>query len=482
MFYRRTNNALSLFLFMAVLFTSCASYNKQAGSYYYHLRQSNYTKAAKELDNNKLLKKERNRLLYLLERGKVCHLLSQWDSSNTFLNEADNIIESANASVKDIVLGNLMNPMMQSYKAESFEKYLIHYYKALNYLQLGQPQEAMVEARRISLRTYEQRDITGKNKYADDAFSYMLQGLIYEKNGDINNAFIAYRNSVDVYLKNNGSYYDTKMPEQLKRDLLHTASQNGFTDELHQYEKLLNTTYSGKEKPKGGELIVFWENGFAPVKIQQDLYFTLFKDAGGSFFFTDAGGYYNIPYDINSSQNTNDIKLENLRSFRVAVPNYQTQPLFYTGATLLNNGNIYSFEQTESINTLAFSTLKERLLKELSSTLTRLAIKKITEATVRSSGNKDNNPKNEEEKKKQKKKDNQRNAIALGLQIFNFATEKADTRNWQSLPYTIYYARIPLKKGENEITLRLNGATSSEVKIWVIGSGGLQFKNFCILK
>ena len=46
----------------------------------------------------------------------------------------------------------------------------------------------------------------------------MLQGLIYEKGNDINNAFIAYRNAADVYLKNDGSYYGTKMPEQLKKE------------------------------------------------------------------------------------------------------------------------------------------------------------------------------------------------------------------------------------------------------------------------
>ncbi|MEI9808406.1 MAG: hypothetical protein WDO16_11350 [Bacteroidota bacterium] len=65
----------------------------------------------------------------------------------------------------------------------------------------------------------------------------MLQGMIYEKNGDINNAFIAYRNAVDVFVKNNNSYYGIRMPEQLKKDLLRTASQNGFVDEISRYEK-----------------------------------------------------------------------------------------------------------------------------------------------------------------------------------------------------------------------------------------------------
>ena len=75
-----------LFISLALILSSCASYNKQVGIYYTNLRQGDYERAAVSLDNNKLLKKDRNKLLYLLERGKVCHLLQQWDSSNNYFN------------------------------------------------------------------------------------------------------------------------------------------------------------------------------------------------------------------------------------------------------------------------------------------------------------------------------------------------------------------------------------------------------------
>ena len=110
--------------------------------------------------------------------------------------------------------------------------------------------------------------------------------------------------------------------------------------------------------------------------------------------FTDAGGLYNVPFDY-SSYNQNDVKLENLRSFRVALPKYEAQPLIYSGAGLQLNNQTYNLEPVENINNLAFSTLKERMLKELSSTLTRLAVKKLAEAAIR--------PKEEEEKNHQSK-------------------------------------------------------------------------------
>ena len=478
MFHRSNYIIYSFFLCLGVfLLPSCSSYNNQVADYYTNLRQGNYTHAAKALDENKLLKKNRNRLLYLLERGKVCHLLQQYDSSNRYFNEADQLMEDARTSAKDIALGTLLNPMMQTYRGEDFEKYLVHYYKAMNYLQLGQPDEAMVEARRISLRSYAQEDKTGnKNHYSDDAFSFILQGMIYEKSADINNAFIAYRNAVDVFIKNNGSYYGITMPDQLKKDVLRTAYQNGFMDEVGRYEKLLNTTFNKEESAEGGELVLFWENGSAPVKQQQDIFFSLFKDASGGFFFADGGGLYNVPFDFSSGYNRDNIKLEDLRSFRVALPRYQALPLYYSGAGLQTNNTSYILEPAESINTLAFSTLQERMFKELSSTLTRLAIKKLAEAAARPK------EKKETDSEKEKKKKDRQEAFALGLQLFNFASEKADTRNWQSLPHTIYYTRIPLKKGLNEVILQVNGPSSKAVQFSIQGNGRLQFQNICTLK
>jgi len=41
-------------------------------------------------------------------------------------------------------------------------------------------------------------------------------------------------------------------------------------------------------------------------------------------------------------------------------------------------------------------------------------------------------------------------------------TEKADTRNWQTLPYEISYARISLKPGENTVTLKTQSNTETK--------------------
>lgn len=454
------------------LFFSCVTYNNRIGSYYEQVVSNQYEKANRALDQNKLLQRKRNRLLYLFEKGKMAHLLKQYDSSNIYFNQADIFIEDTRTTAADIAVGTLLNPMMETYKGEDFEKFMVHYYKSLNYLGLGKTEDAMVEARRISLRNYAQQDKAGgnTNRYSDDALALILQGVIYEQSGDMNNAFISYRNAADVFLKNNGDWYGVSLPQQLKQDVLRTAAANGFTEDVQHYSTLLNTTLQPAANAPGGELVLFWENGLAPVKQEQSFFFALTKDGLGNFNFTDATGSVNVPFVFDNNLNQDNIKLADLRSIRVAFPKYLEQPLFYTSGSATVNNVPYVFEQAENINALAFATLKERFLKDMSKALSRIAIKKIAEAAAR--------PKKDDKNKDEKE------AIATAIQLFSLISEKADTRNWQTLPHTILYTRIPLQTGTNQIQVNFGGPNQQAKPITLVveGNGRLQVQNICTLR
>src|SRR5262245_52588638 len=118
--FKHMIRALAVIGPMLLLF-SCATYNNRIGTYYEQVRNNQYDKAFTAIDNNKLLQRRRNRLLYLFEKGKMAHLMKQYDSSNVFFNEADLFIEDARTSAADIALGTLLNPMMETYKGEDFE-------------------------------------------------------------------------------------------------------------------------------------------------------------------------------------------------------------------------------------------------------------------------------------------------------------------------------------------------------------------------
>jgi hypothetical protein len=473
---RRNIFKASFFLGVMLFLFGCSGYNDMIASYYKQISAGNYAEAVKELDKNKLLQKPRNKLLFLMEKGKASHLAGDYESSNRYFNEADQLLENGIGGAMDAVVGTLVNPMTQSYKGEDFEKFMIHYYKALNYVYLNKTEDAIVEARRISLQSQQQGDKFNDkdSRYSKDAFSLMLQGLIYESDRDVNNAFIAYRNAVEVYLKSeNQTYYGTKMPDELKRDVLRTAYLNGFTSELGRFEALFGMKYESKAAAEGGELVFFWENGLAPVKQQEEFFFSLVKGSSGDLFFTNLGGSIIIPFNYGYSDG--NFNLNGVESLRATYPKYVARAPYYNSATLSNGAQTVSFEKAEDINELAFKTLSQRFMKEMGKVLTRLAVKKSAEYVLRQSS-------------KGSGKDGKDNSLleglGFGMQLYSLLSEKADTRNWQSLPANISYTRIPLQKGNNTITLSLKSASGTEESktIEITGTGRLQFYNYSTLR
>ncbi|MBC9930020.1 COG3014 family protein [Chitinophaga qingshengii] len=456
-----------LLLSLAIpFFFSCRTYNNAVAPYYDAVSNGRFDDAASQLDKARFFRYGRNKLLFNMEKGKTAFLQGRYQESNLYFNAADSLLNSHRGSkVLDQTLGLVVNPAMQIYQGEDFERLLIHYYKSINYLKLHQVEEAEVEARRITLGTYalNDRKKNSDKKYSNDAFSLIVQGIVYESAGDVNNAFISYRNAADIFLKNpDHRYYGVEMPAQLQVDLLHTASQLGFSQEVAYYEKQFGRVYQPPTSDDGGAVLVIWENGLAPVKAETNFFFTLTERGPGNFVFTDPNTQVVIPFDFNLFPRDSCHQLRrHLEAFRVAFPSYVEQPLYYTAADIQRDSTFSTtLEKVEDVNQLAFRTLQERFLKEMGLALTRLAIKKLAEYEIR---------KNDE----------------VAGELFNLLTllaEKADTRNWQSLPHSIYYSRIPLKKGDNKITLTLKGKDSTQkVEFNIIGNGRLQTWHYASL-
>lgn len=469
-------------LCMPVLF-SCATYNNKMSGYYNSIGQADYYRAKSLLEQNNFLQLDRNKLLYYMEKGKIYHLMGSYDSSNLYLNLADNFIEQKRKTTGDVVVGNLFNPMMQTYLGEDYERFLLHYYKALNYLYKGQTGEAVVEARRISLSTQAQQDKfkPGTKRYTEDAFTLIVQGLVYEASGEINNAFISYRNAADLFLSAQGpNYYGVKMPEQLKQDLLRTADLMGFSDQVELYQRKLNRIYQKDSLPPGGELIIFFERGMAPQKTEQNFVLMQNGNGNGMFLFNSEYGSFNIPVDFSSARiSQNNTSLNRFRTIRVAVPSFVPKQYAPIAGSVAINGQKYIAELAEDLNTLAPEILRERILKEVTAALTRQITKKLAEVGASAIAKEvaKNNSKEKDDDKKERNAEVASLTAGLLVNLFNTATEKADTRNWQSLPAFIQYVRIPLQKGSNSITLQI-GRNAKTINI--NGGGNLQFYNWAI--
>src|SRR5690606_16822618 len=133
--------------------------------------------------------------------------------------------------------GYLTNPNMSVYRGEDHEHLMLLYFKAINFLKMRKPEEALVECRRLNIRLNQLSDkYQSEQKYQRDAFIHNLMGIIYQTTGDYNNAFIAYRNALEIYEPDYSRLFSLSAPQQLKVDLLNTAWWTGFMDEFEYYK------------------------------------------------------------------------------------------------------------------------------------------------------------------------------------------------------------------------------------------------------
>ncbi|MFP4469295.1 MAG: COG3014 family protein [Bacteroidales bacterium] len=444
-----------------ILFTAgCATYYRKTQQFQDYVMQGQIEQASEWLDNNNRMQRGINRLLYLLNDGWVHWMLNDYSLSNQRLNEADYMIEDLQKNLALEGLALFTNPAVKPYRPEDFEMVFVNYYKALNYLNLGQYEDALVECRRMNIILYQLNDKykERKNRYSDDAFAHVLIGLIYEAGNDPNNAFIAYRNALETYRKVYSENFGVSAPDQLKVDLLRTARQMGFYDELRQYEDEFGMRYKPVENPGGGDLVVIWHNGYGPVKAEWSINFSILRGEGGWVTFVNEEMGLSIPFYIGDFSKEEQTSFSDLSIVRIAFPKYVERKPVFTAAAVKANGESHTLELAEDVNAIAFKTLKDRMLRELSNSLLRFAVKRATEEAARRE-NKD---------------------VGAAISIINALTEKADTRNWQTLPYSISYTRISLPAGTHQLTLETNsnGNTQSHTFSVEIQPGQTSFYTY----
>jgi len=146
---------------------------------------------------------------------------------------------------------------------------LVHLYMALNYLELGQRDEARVEALQVDIKLREIAEKFPESKFTEDALSRYLTGMIYEELGEWSDAMIAYRKAYEAYQKYQ-SNFGVAIPSMLKLDLVRLAQRQGLGDELAQYRKEFGIAPPPKKKAVAddpqGELVFILNNGLAPIK------------------------------------------------------------------------------------------------------------------------------------------------------------------------------------------------------------------------
>lgn len=426
----------SLMLFISLLIlSSCATYHQKNSAFYSNIYAGDFEQAEQVIDADKKLQNGRNRLLYCLDKGVVTHMLGKYGESIEYFIEADHIIEDIRKQFGTEALALLTNPMAKPYMPEDFEVIMINFYQALNYIALNKWDEAIVECKRANLKLNRLNDQhkDHKNRYQKDAFAHLLMGLIYDAKGDANNAFIAYRNAFEVYDTDYPEQFNVSLPEPLKHDLIRTASETGFADQVDFYKNKFEID-SIESFEDTGDLVFFWLNGFGPVKAEWGLTFSNTPgDIGWLTFHNEEMGM-DFPFFVGDLSSRDQRKITNMDITRITFPKYVPRPPVFDQAYISVNDSLhYNIFQAENINEIANKVLHDRMLRELGNALLRMALKEAV----------------------QKIAENEDETLGFFVSIANALTEKADTRNWQTLPFSISYCRIKLPEGKHELKLNV---------------------------
>ncbi len=454
-YYKIINPFLALII--VVQFYSCATYYQMNNDFQSKFQKGQFEQSLNYLENKKKGGKGKDRLLFYFDKGVVCNILGKYELSNEYFTQADLYIEDFQRNYGFEMLAIISNPMVKPYKAEDYENVMVQYYKAKNFMALGNYEAALVEAKRLNEKLNKLSDIHKKKiTYKQDAFAHLLMGLVYDANKDFNNAFIAYRNAYNIYKDSYIKNYGVAIPEQLKKDILRTAAKTGLWDEVDFFEKQWNVKYV-EENNTGGEAVFFWQNGLGPVKSEWSLNFTVLPGEAGYITFVNDEWGFNLPFYVGNADERK--RLIDLKIVRVAIPKFNERFLLFNNATLNIAGKTIPFQLTQNINNIAIQSLKDRMLRELGVALLRMALKQAAETAAR---------KNEKE------------GLGFALSIFNAVTERADTRNWQTLPHSIYYSRVNLTQGKHEISINTTGRRGnvSKTDFIEITENGTKFYTF----
>ena len=384
--------------------------------------------------NEEKMAKSKLRFLFWVNAGMVESMRGHFAESNTYFEKADLFIEDDKKKLLEESGALLLNPNLSTYRGEDHEKLMINYYKALNYYQMGEYDEAIVECKRMNIRLQQLSDkYKSDRKYKEDAFIHTLMGIIYDGTGDYNNAFIAYRNAYNIYKTDYKELFKFQIPTQLKHDLIRTADLSGIYNERDRFKKTFGLNYE-RPKPDQSQAVVIWNNGLGPIKEEWGINFAIVDNGNGWVSFVNKDFGMSFQFFIGHND------LHGLTWIKVVFPKYVERPSFYKSGTIIYNGQEVALSLVEDVNAISFKVLEERMLLEFAKSLGRVALKQAAALQV--------------------SKENE--GLGTALSLLASASESADTRNWQTLPHSIYYTRIFVDaEKDHDMTFNLTTITGA---------------------
>ncbi|HUJ77230.1 MAG TPA: hypothetical protein VL359_20360 [bacterium] len=386
--------------------------------------QGQYRQAAKLVEKYKDDYGDRNAVLYNLDRGTFYHYAGQYAESNkAFQLAEDRMDELFTQSITQNVAAFAVNDNLLPYRGEDFESVIVDIFQALNYVSLGNVENALVKARKVDEKLNyinSQYEPNARNVYKADGFARMLMGALYETGGsrsDLNDAFISYRLAVGIYQNDFFTNYGVPVPAVLQANYVTTAQFMG-SEEFQAAQSQFGATplLSLDQLQAQGQLYFVHYDGRAPVKVESSI---------------------------------NAVVAGNL--LRIAFPEYRRRYYLITGSRVLVDGQLATtLDDGDPVGQIAIKNLDNRK--------GRIAAKAIARATTKFLANL--------AVQREAEKRGGQVAGLLAWAAGNAATavsEQADLRSWQTLPDRILIGRVVVPAGKHRVQVQLTTGAGAVV-------------------
>ena len=338
----------------------------------------------------KAFKEGKDQLAYLLDYATFLQIAGEYEKSIQAFLKAESLSEVKDYhSLSRITSSILLNEALVQYKGEDYEKLFINIMLAINFLMQGKKEAALVETRKLNEKLYRYKHEAKKN-YKQNVFAYYLAGLIWEMDHEWDDAYLDYKKAYEL----NPSF------SYLKEDLIRLSALSQNWKEHEKWKKTFNLPLKKKWKdPSYGELIFIFQQGLGPKKEPHP-------------------DFPRVP------------KLFPRYSFiKKSVVEVYKEEKKITDSSSLTLVNSKKTEFIYSVQDAAIRTLEDKYQALIAKRITGILAKELISYQV--------------------SKENE--ALGLLLNLSFHLLDRADLRQWTSLPKTLQIARIPLKKGKYKV-------------------------------
>lgn len=213
---------------------------------------------------------EKDAALYLVNKGILLRMSGDLEGSIQAFEAAKPLITFQEAtSISEVASSLTLTEGSDGYQPPAFEQVQLHFYQALNRMDLGDWEAARVEAMQINILLERRWD--GIAPFGSDAAARFLTGIIFEGVGESDNALIAYRKAYEAYSE--GSTIGG-IPVELQRRLLVLTQENGFDQEFEDFaaefgEERRNEALAMLKSSGDGEIILVASTGLIPHRYEE---------------------------------------------------------------------------------------------------------------------------------------------------------------------------------------------------------------------